>query len=137
MPVPKGQRYGGRQKGTTNKVTQEARGALGPLILRAKETAQQILDMTLPCSVCRGAGKTEFQPAKGHSGVRRCQSCWGSGKEKVSPELRARIALDALEYGNPKLRAIEHTGVDGGPIQLGVRVISVKAGPLERTDSLD
>lgn len=113
---------GGRKKGVPNKLTAQARDALGPLIGKARETAEQILSLTLACSVCRGKGKTEFQPKGDNAapGIRRCQSCWGSGKEQISPELRARIAIDVLDYGHPRLKAIEHTGKDGGAILVSV-----------------
>lgn len=127
--MAKGKKTGGRKKGSVNHPNRIRAEGLTDLIRRAKDVCDQILVMSLPCSVCRGKGKSAFQAGSGKEpGLRICQSCWGSGKEKITPELRAKVALETLEYGHPRLKSIEHTGVDGGPIQLGIRVVSVKPG---------
>lgn len=57
---------------------------------------------------------------------RRCQSCKGTGRELVSPELRGKMYAELANYDRPKLKAIEHTGVDGGPIQHEHRIVFVE-----------
>ena len=58
-----------------------------------------------------GAGETKYQPAHGHDKLleRTCESCYGSGKEKISPELKARMYAELAQYVRPKRKAIEHT----------------------------
>ena len=78
----------------------------------------------LPCSVCRGEGKTKFQPAKGLSKLasRTCQSCYGSGREVLSPKDRIAAAEYLGRRLEPHLSAVEVTGQDGGPIQAKLEV---------------
>ena len=35
--------------------------------------------------------------------------CYGSGKEKISPELKGRMYAEIAQYALPKRKAIEHT----------------------------
>ncbi len=138
--MPKGgKREGaGRKPGISNRLTQEWREGLSPLISKATTTAQQILDLTLPCSVCRGVGKTKFQPSKGaRPGIRPCMSCWGSGKEKITPELRARIAIELLNYGHPKLQAVEHTGDGGGAVSIVAQIIEARVRRMKELEGAD
>jgi hypothetical protein len=88
----------------------------------------------VPCAVCRGAKKTRFQPGNSAGGAaeRTCQSCWGSGMERIEPKESAKAAATLLEYCHPKLKSIEHSGNDEKP-PIGVRVVVVKAG----NDQLD
>jgi hypothetical protein len=82
----------------------------------------------VPCAICRGKGKTKFQPANSErfSGERTCQSCWGSGMERIEPKESAKAASVLLEYCHPKLKAIEHSGSADKP-PIGVRVVVVEA----------
>ena len=50
--------------------------------------------------------------------MRTCESCYGDGLERLSPELVAKVSLDIREYGYPKLKSVEHTGEGGGPIRI-------------------
>ena len=73
-----------------------------------------------PCGTCHGKGKTKFQPGTaeaGHYSERTCQSCYGSGKEKITPQLRGAMAEAVARKTHPDLKAIEHSGTAGGPIQ--------------------
>lgn len=109
----------GRPKGSINKATEALGRQKDPLVVLSSARVKEILTGKLPCSVCRGKGKTKYQPAKGESKLfdRTCLSCYGSKYEKISPELMAKVALEVREYGFPKRKAIEVTGEDGGPIQ--------------------
>lgn len=74
----------GRKKGTPNKRTLEV---------------QELIDRTgctdplanLKCNVCRGKLKTKYKRDDGRLGERICESCYGSGYEIVSPELRGKM----------------------------------------------
>ena len=47
---------------------------------------------------------------------RTCESCYGSALEKISPELKGKMNAELAGYIYPKLRSIEHSGEDGGPL---------------------
>lgn len=89
----------------------------------------------LKCNVCRGKLKTRYKLEKGaHTiecakqlnaaskakqerkctcgghGERTCESCYGSGFEIVSPELRGKMFAELAQYCAPKLRAVELSG---------------------------
>lgn len=89
----------------------------------------------LKCNVCRGKLKTKYrlEPGQhtadcarqinrdlkasrevkcfcGHVGERVCESCYGSGYEIVSPELRGKMFAELAQYEHPKLKAIEVSG---------------------------
>ncbi len=118
-------------------LTREFRGKLEPQMQLASKTIEETLNLTLACSVCRGKGKTEFQPARGASGIRRCQSCWGSGKETISPELRVNTSLQLLNYGYPKLQAIEHTGDAGGAVSIVAQIIEARVRRMKELEGAD
>jgi len=114
-----GRKTGGRKPGSVNKLTKMVRAVLDPLIDKSHLLVEQVLDGKLPCGVCRGKGKTKYQPAKGENRLleRTCQSCYGSGFERLSPGERLRAALEIMEYGHAKRKAVEIAGIDGQPIQ--------------------
>lgn len=106
----------GRPPGSKNKVPQQFREALRPITEKGLQLCEDILLNKLPCSVCRGELKTSYKLPDGEIGTRLCESCYGSGYEKLSPELRARVALELLQYQAPKLKAVEHSGeAQSGP----------------------
>ncbi len=120
-----GKKYGGRKAGTPNKASATLKERLAswgcdPFKIMADIAAGELL-----CGVCRGAGKTKFQSGDGE-GIRKCQSCWGSGKERISPQERNRAASEIAKYTQPQLKAIEHSGPDGGPVQASLTVKFVK-----------
>jgi hypothetical protein len=110
----------------------------------------------LPCGVCRGSGKTKYirQPGRDAQtcpqcrgvergcancaevgflpalapivGERLCESCYGSLLEKCDPKLRGEMSSRLMEYLLPKRKAVEHTGLDGGPIQSRHEIVFVK-----------
>ena len=112
--MPKGAKYGGRTKGTPNKQTlavKERIAALGgDYVLYLVKT----MNNQIPCSVCRGKGKTPFQPLNGADpGNRTCQSCWGSKLEKLAPKESAWAAAELMSYCEAKRKAIDLTGTIG------------------------
>lgn len=110
-----GKKTGGRKKGSINKLTAAMDRQADPLVLHSNVKIRQILEGKLPCTVCRGKGRTRYQPAKGENKLldRTCQSCYGSKLEQLSPELIAKVALEIREYGYPKRKAIEVSNPDG------------------------
>lgn len=117
----------GRKPGQVNKVTLTIRERIqsaDPL-----EYLIRTMRNDIPCITCKGKGKTKFQP-KGDAafpGERTCQSCWGSGKERISPSASADAAAKLMNYIAPTLKAIEHSGVDGAPIDHKMQVVFVNA----------
>lgn len=122
-----GERRGGRQKGIVNKTTKIIQGLIGGNAHQtAEQRLQQIVDGRLPCQKCHGKGKTKYQAGPGKVFERRCESCYGEGLEKLSPELIGRVAMFLRREIVPELKAIEHRGSDTHP-PIGIRVISVRA----------
>lgn len=109
-----GKKTGGRIKGSVNKST-------GKLVERLRtwgcDPFQVLADIArgeLLCGVCRGEGKTRFQPhGARRPGIRPCQSCWGSGKERISPSERGKAAAELAGYIEAKRKAVEHSMEDG------------------------
>lgn len=110
-----GERRGGRAAGKPNKATAITRELLMNWAGKAIDFHVAVLDNDLQCGVCRGTGKTKFQSGKGE-GERKCQSCWGSGKERIDPRTRQTSADSILDRAVPKLKAIEHSDPGGKPI---------------------
>ncbi len=42
-----------------------------------------------------------------------CQSCWGSGLERLAPKERAWAAGELMQYCEAKLKQVDHTSSDG------------------------
>jgi hypothetical protein len=117
--VPKGIKTGGRVKGTPNRATQTIRTRLAELNCDYVGYLAATVNNIVPCGVCRGTGKTKFQPSNSErfSGERTCQSCWGSKMERLQPKERSFAASELLQYCESKRKAIEHSGPEGGPIE--------------------
>lgn len=130
MPFAKGQSGNpkGRQVGQLGKKgrVEEACKKVGidVFVVLAEQAAGK-----MKCNVCRGTGKTRYQPAHGETGTleRKCQSCYGSGFEKISPKDRGWAAAELAQYLEAKRKAIEVTGEGGGPLQASVTVRFVSA----------
>ena len=108
----------GRGKGAMNKRTQEAQAIMERLGLDPLEGMIKIVLDDVPCSTCRGVGTTKYQPAKDKEKLleRTCESCYGSGKEKISPELKGKMLTELAQYKYPKRKAIDHAVEAGGTI---------------------
>ncbi len=112
-----GRKTGGRKPGSVNKFKRlrEQSSVSSLPIEKGVIFACMVLDGKVPCGVCHGKKKTRFQPrGEGQEpGIRTCQSCWGSGLERLSPSERLRAALDLIEYGYAKKKAVEISNPDG------------------------
>ena len=119
MPRPKGTpKTGGRKKGQVPFRTTVAE-YLNAVGFNPFEVLKNIADGQLQCNVCRGKGKTRYQadPSGDRTFERTCQSCYGSGFEKISPADRSRAASEISKYVQPQLKQIEVAGPNGGPVQ--------------------
>ncbi len=111
---PKGLRLGGRKKGVPNRRTSTIRERLRLLKCDYIAYLAQTVNNEVICGTCRGKGKTEFQPNHGEKpGIRTCQSCWGSGLERLAPKERAWAAGELMQYCEAKLKQVDHTSSDG------------------------
>ncbi len=136
-PKPPGS---GRKPNTPNKVDSSLAERIAAWNCRPpQKTLALINNQTLECGVCRGSGVTKYQP-KRQSGVdlsnpesiadwaegkfapepeelelkeRKCQSCYGSGFERLKPaevERAASSLLKFLERPLPIAVELEHSG---------------------------
>ncbi len=128
MPRPKGiPKTGGRVAGKptfrqTVAEFLESRGS-NPF-----ETLDDIRRGELQCNVCRGLGKSKYQSGQGDKQLlRTCQSCWGSGKERINPADRAKAAGELAKYCRPQLKAVEVSSNPDRPVVAEIRVKFVEA----------
>ncbi len=117
--MAKGKKTGGRQKGSGNKHTATLRERIARFNCDPFEVLADIANGNLDCGVCLGAGKTRYQAAADGDRTfeRVCQSCYGSKRERISPAERGKAAAELAQYIEAKRKAVEHTGIDGGPIE--------------------
>lgn len=116
-----GERRGGREAGTPNRITLTIAEKLQELGCDPIEFQAIVVSNKLPCGVCRGTGKTKYAlPAETPAEIdnprlseRTCQSCYGSLFEACNPELRNKAAAELSQYIYPKRKAVELTGGDG------------------------
>lgn len=104
-------RIGGRAKGTPNKLTQEARELLASLNCDPIEGMALIAMGQMACRTCAGEKRTRYKTKKGDIATRVCESCYGSGREIISPELSGKMYSELAKYVYPQRKAldIEHT----------------------------
>lgn len=124
-----GKKTGGRQLGTLNKGTIAVKERIAAFGCDYLAYLCHTVNNNVPCAVCRGKGKTPFQPG-GNSDEpknRTCQSCWGSKLERTDPKQSAWAAAELMQYCEAKRKAIEVTGAEGGPVDMSMRVLFVEA----------
>lgn len=82
----------------------------------------------VPCGLCRGKLRTRYKLPEGSHAAgcdpekctcegiaeRTCLSCYGSGWEAISPDLRGKMFAELAKYKHPQLKQVEHTG-EGAP----------------------
>lgn len=90
MPVPKGVRYGGRQKGTLNKDRQSLHD-------RAKAMGVDPLDVLFMIAAGNSQALNEVDP--------------------ITLEQRMRAAAECAQYLYAKRKAMELSGPDGEPVE--------------------
>lgn len=140
MPFEKGQPKpptSGPRKGVIPRTKQGRRSAADILAALGVDpvTANALISLgDVPCGVCHGKGKTKYQPktrtlddgakyqvAEDPDGSERvCQSCWGSGKERISPELKFKANDMLAKYVHPTLKQMELSGPNGGPMSMSL-----------------
>lgn len=84
-------------------------------------------DHSRKCAITKAKGKKQVACTCLGIGTRVCESCWGILRERINVTDMLKASAELAQYKHAKRKAIEHTGPEGGPIQFGVRVISVKA----------
>ncbi len=94
-----GERRGGRKKGTPNKRTL--------YLERMKERAFDPFEITMQIAAGEVEETEVVKDAKGKPVAVKVPLSW---------RLRLDAAKELMQYIAPKLRAIEHSGPDGGPI---------------------
>jgi hypothetical protein len=118
-----GQRFGGRQKGTPNRKTEEIAEKLARLKCDPLEGMAMIALNKVPCGLCRGAGKTKYKlPGDETIHERTCERCYGSRMEACSLELRAKMYSDLAQYVHPRRKAIE-LSTPSEPLELSIAAI--------------
>jgi hypothetical protein len=136
-----GKKTGGKKLGSLNRTTRLKRSmAAGNEDALAE--MRRIARGDVPCGVCHGRGKTKYQPARrsengewivsdpdaGKLAERTCLSCYGSGKEIISPELKAKMWAEIAKYERPQLKAVQVGGDPEKPIQAHLVVEFVRPG---------
>jgi DnaJ-class molecular chaperone len=128
MPFAKGRKKTGGKKKGVKPVIQSVREFLAERGSNPFETLDDIRRGELTCNVCRGKKKTRYQPGQGDKTFERtCQSCYGSGFERINPADRARAAGELAKYCQPQLKAIEVSGNQDRPVLAEIRVRFVEA----------
>ncbi len=89
-------------------------------ILCLNNRAENSPDPKFWCDWCSNTGTRMIA-------MRTCQSCYGTLFEACSPAERGKMYAELAQYQHTKLKAIEHTGADGGPIDHKMEVIFVNA----------
>ncbi len=87
------------------------------LTVQAQEASK--LTAKKDCVWCSGTGIADI-------GIRTCQSCYGTLFEACSPAERGKMYAELAQYQHTKLKAIEHTGPDGGLIQVKHTIVFVE-----------
>jgi hypothetical protein len=129
--APPGIRYGGRQKGTPNRITQDVAQSLdefgcNPLELSAKIAMGQELEGPHPSLKQFRKLARELQTLATTNTVPRFAGLVLALSELIEEELtkghvpielRSKHIVDLTQYILPKRKAIEHSGPDGQPME--------------------
>lgn len=121
MAAPKGhKKWGGRQKGTPNKRSQQAMDLLSSLDADGLEEMVRIARAEVPCLECGGTGRAKYTigpmgPYRDEdNGIEAtCQMCHGTKRHPVGIDLRASMWKEIAQYIHPKRKAIEHSTPPG------------------------
>lgn len=79
------------------------------------------------CWRCSGTGMATL-------GLRTCQSCYGTGMEAISPELRGKMEAELGAYVQAKLKHVEHANDKDNPLIQGYRAEEWKPPGLRSSD---
>ena len=68
------------------------------------------------CPTCGGALQARYSIGRfgiyldpDQGATMTCRTCWGTGREPISPELRGKMAAELAQYIAPKRKALEHS----------------------------
>jgi len=73
-----------------------------------------------------GHGGFYLDPDDGQE--RTCRTCFGSGKEPISPELRGKVLAELAGFVAPRLKATDVSSTDGSLSPRGQSVIGFTSG---------
>ena len=113
----------GRPKGSRSKQQLQVEAILQRLDCCPIEGMAMIMMQKCPCPTCDGALQARYSigqfgiyidPDKGETMT--CRTCWGTGREPISPELRGKMASELAQYIAPKRKSIEHTVQGDAPL---------------------
>lgn len=118
MPFAKGKpKTGGRRKGEPD-LKIKALASCQQYRVNPFDLFAQSIDGQIRCSVCKGTGRAKYATQDGQKmEQRQCASCHGDGYEHLTPRDRLWAAAQLASRIEPELKAVEHTGPDGGPVQ--------------------
>lgn len=126
--MAKGIKTGGRKRGVRNLRNQSYDELWNSLLDKypgadIQELLARIIAGDVDCGTCHGKTRTPYTDKDGQKGTRICQSCDGTGKEKIciADRLRAINIVAARVW--PEKKAIQVTGEDGGPIEHAIELI--------------
>lgn len=111
--------------------------------------AAKIAMNDVECGVCRGRMTTFYKlPTGSHRedcngvfsrqtglckcqgvGERVCESCFGTGFEKIDPWLRGKMATELMKYCYPQLKAVQHQNVAPNGGRAPINITFVNAAP--------
>lgn len=104
--MAKGKKTGGRVKGTLNKASQS---------VRERAEALGVDPFAILCMFAKGDWKgLGYQAA---TRVYFTPQGLEVEEDVIKPDMRLKAASEATQYLEPKRKAVEHSGVGGGPIQ--------------------
>lgn len=119
----------GRPKGTSKQADRDQIAAtLKRLKLDPIKGMALLAQGPIECNVCDD-GLVEKWTAGKEGPVREqrpCDVCKGTGQIAASPTQRADLMKELAQYVGSKRKATEHTGQDGGPIDLRISWLKSK-----------
>ena len=94
----------------------------------------------IECGTCRGKLHTKYAlPAGEHTaectrspcscqgiGTRICESCYGTGMEKISPDLRGRMFAELAKYKHPQFKQIEDRSSESPAERQTIEIVLVR-----------
>lgn len=126
--MAKGIKTGGRQQGVRN-VRDRSYDELWKSLLAKfpgadiQELLARIISGLVPCGTCHGKKRTTYTDKDGEVLTRICQSCDGTGWEKISIADRLKAVHIVAGRIWPEKKAVEVSGVEGGPIEHTLELI--------------
>lgn len=97
-----------------NRNTRDVQELLDRMGCNPFEGMARIAAGDVPCGTCHGVGKTPFRiPDSDKLGQRTCESCYGTMKDKVTPQLRGQMYSELAQYIGSKRKAVELSNPDG------------------------